>query len=713
MAALVFCVALAVRLWHIRQMQDTPYFATLMGDARGYDVWARDIAAGDWVGDAVFYQAPLYPYFLGLLYTVFGRDLWTVRTVQALLGALGCVLLASAGRRFFSPTVGLTAGVLLALYAPAVFFDGLIQKSSLDLFFVCAIAALVSHVATNADQKGWRWLALGLAAGLVSLTRENALLLVPIFAAWPLVRRNDPSADLRQGESPWRHRAAAAALVLAGTTAMLAPVALRNRALGGELLVTTSQFGPNFYIGNNPSADGTYASLRFGRGSPEYERQDATLLAERAEGRQLSPGEVSAYWTRRALAFAAGQPGRWLRLQLKKLALLVNAGEMLDTESLDAHAEWSWPLRLLAPVAHFGVVVPLAAIGLWVTWPLRSRLAILYAMIAAFAASTVAFYVFARYRHPLTPLLLLFAAAGMVHLWAAARGRQPRPTWGLAAATATAIVASNWPFLSQPLMHAITETNLGSAFYQDGRLGDAANHYRRAIDIDGTYAPAYNNLGVTLRAQGRVDDAIRVYRDGLRIRGDYPDLHYNLANALLERRQPIEAADHLRVAAETLPDSAGVRNNLGQALAEQGQLDAAVVELRRAVALDPSSPRAHHNLGNVLASKGEAQEALVSLRRAIDLDRGNAAAWYDAGSLSLEAGLVPDAVRQLGEAVRIAPGSAQSHNNLGIALAQSGRVPEALTEFERALALRPDFEDARRNLASLRLATDNLKAPAR
>jgi hypothetical protein len=34
-------------------------------------------------------------------------------------------------------------------------------------------------------------------------------------------------------------------------------------------------------------------SLRYGRGAPEYERQDATELAEHALGRSLTPAEVA------------------------------------------------------------------------------------------------------------------------------------------------------------------------------------------------------------------------------------------------------------------------------------------------------------------------------------------------------------------------------------------------------------------------------------
>ena len=84
---LIFAVAFAIRLVHIWQITPSPFFDVLLGDARGYDEWARRLAAGDWIGSEVFYQAPLYPYFLGLLYKIFGRDLLIVRICQAAIGS--------------------------------------------------------------------------------------------------------------------------------------------------------------------------------------------------------------------------------------------------------------------------------------------------------------------------------------------------------------------------------------------------------------------------------------------------------------------------------------------------------------------------------------------------------------------------------------------------------------------------------------------------
>src|SRR6266850_2624117 len=176
-AAAIFALALAGRLVHVWQIRRAPFFTVLMGDARAYDEWAQRIARGDWLGHEVFYQAPLYPYFLGTLYTIAGRDLLVVRLCQAIIGSLACVLLGLAASRFFSKQAGVIAGVALALYAPAIFFDGLLQKSVLDVFFVCLAIWLLSDLVEEPQkkpQKKLSWFWLGLAMGALSLTRENA-----------------------------------------------------------------------------------------------------------------------------------------------------------------------------------------------------------------------------------------------------------------------------------------------------------------------------------------------------------------------------------------------------------------------------------------------------------------------------------------------------------------------------------------------------------
>ena len=142
----VFATALVVRLAHVWQMRASPFFSVLMGDSRGYDEWAQRIAGGEWWGREVFYQAPLYPYFLGTIYAMAGRHLLLVRLVQALIGSASCVFVALAASRLVSRRAGIVAGAVLALYAPAIFFDGLLQKSVLDVFFVSLALWLIAQV---------------------------------------------------------------------------------------------------------------------------------------------------------------------------------------------------------------------------------------------------------------------------------------------------------------------------------------------------------------------------------------------------------------------------------------------------------------------------------------------------------------------------------------------------------------------------------------
>src|SRR5258705_170740 len=94
----LFTVAFALRLVPRLEARQLPFVDSLISDAASYDAWARQIAAGDWLGSEVFFQAPLYPYSLAAVYAVLGRDLLGLRVVQALVGAAGCLVLALAGR---------------------------------------------------------------------------------------------------------------------------------------------------------------------------------------------------------------------------------------------------------------------------------------------------------------------------------------------------------------------------------------------------------------------------------------------------------------------------------------------------------------------------------------------------------------------------------------------------------------------------------------
>src|SRR5436189_5511181 len=94
-------LALAVRLVYLWQSGASALASVLMGDSRQYDLWAQQIAGGQWLGSEIFYQTPLYPYLLAVVFKLAGHSLDIVRVLQAVFGAAACALLGHAGRRFF------------------------------------------------------------------------------------------------------------------------------------------------------------------------------------------------------------------------------------------------------------------------------------------------------------------------------------------------------------------------------------------------------------------------------------------------------------------------------------------------------------------------------------------------------------------------------------------------------------------------------------
>ena len=547
---LIVAVALAIRLVYLHQIEGIPFFYNLVSDAKGYDDWARQIAGGDWWGQTAFYQAPLYPYFLGLLKVIGADSLFVTRVVQALLGSLSCGLIGLAGTWFFSRRAGLWAGGILAVYPPAIFFDGLIQKTSLGQFLAAVLLVLLawehrrSHLAKLA--------AIGVVLGLFSLTRENALALVPVVAVWAVTsRRLQPARSTNR-----KSLLARLTLLLVGTAVVLVPVGLRNLCVGGEFALTTFQMGPNFFIGNNTDATGRYRPLVKGHETPQFERDDATRLAGEALGRRaedLTLGEVSDYWSRLAWQYIRSRPADWIKLLGIKWLLVWNAYEIPDSEGYCVYAEWAWLLGGLASLVHFGVLVPLAAAGVVLTWSRRRELWLLYAMVLVTALAVTAFYVFARYRYPLVPMLVLFAGAGVAEALALVQlQRWKLAAAGLMAAGLTAIVV-NVPVNPEGELDAMAWGNLGTALAQQGRIEPAVTCLERAVrGAPGAPEMRYN-LGLAYVQQGRLAEAVTEFRTALDLAPGLMEVDYQLAAALERLGRRDEAVLHYRQALKRNP----------------------------------------------------------------------------------------------------------------------------------------------------------------
>ncbi len=543
----VVVLALLIRLVYVLETGAVPMLRHLVGDAAGYYRWAEAVGSGQWLGSEPFYQAPLYPYVLAVIFRTLGDQVWLVRVVQAVWGAVAAGFLVVAVDRLFDRRAGLVAGVMAAVYGPAVFFDGIVQKASLGWLLTCALLAVMVRVGTPGASRLHVGLA-GVLVGLLALVRENALIWMVVLLFWLLVSCCGT-----------RRRIGRLAAFLVGVAVILAPVGIRNAVVGGEWSVTTFQAGPNFFIGNSAAATGRYQPLVPGHETPTFERRDAAELAQRAMGRELTAGEVSGYWMSRAWHDISADPGRWVRLLGGKLLMVWNAYEVSDVESQYVYDDSSVLLSVLGRVWHFGVLCPAAMVGIVATGRQWRRLWVFYAMIFSMSLAVAAFYVMARYRFPLAPLLIPFAAVGCVWIW----DKVVRRDFGsllrsIVPALAVAVIV-NWPIHDERRLDALAYMNVGVALAGQGDLDGALPYFYSAVAGHPESAEANSNLAQALALKGEYERAIEHYRRAVVVKPSLPGLHYNLAVALERTGRVKEAVRFYELAVERDPSDVDAR----------------------------------------------------------------------------------------------------------------------------------------------------------
>ncbi len=506
-------MALALRLLHWREIeQHDPFFAIASVDGAIYDAWAREILAGDWLGEGVLFLGPLYPGFIAGVYAIFGASLPVLKAVQAVLGAGTCVLVWGLARELFDRRVAALAGALAAAYGMLVFYGGTVMIVNLQVPLVVGLVWAVIRTLRHPSLPGW--VLCGGLLGLSALARQTVLLLAPLLALWILFGQ--------QGEHSFARRLAHGATFAVTIFALILPFTIRNYVVGDDLVLLNSTGGANFYMGNQRQADGTWTLPSIGArhrvDNPRAMRDAFERAAQDAVGHSLKPSQVSAYWLARGLDEIRADPGRWLGLELRKLGLFWNAYEVWNNRSVEVSRRFSWVLRL--PLVSFGAMVPFGLLGLILTARRWRELFPVHATLGVYLASALLFFVLSRYRLPAVVLLIPFAAFALVDLLESlARLRRSAGDAGARAVRAVGlrVVALlvlaglvHLPLDPGGRMH-MAYYNLGNKFRELERWDEAVEAYRASLEENPQAISTQNNLALTLELAGRRDEAIEAW----------------------------------------------------------------------------------------------------------------------------------------------------------------------------------------------------------
>ncbi len=359
-------------------------------DSAAYMAMATSLAKGgpmhDLFGSVAFYS-PGYPLLLAAPFALFSATPAVALAINLGLAAVTALMIHRLALRLAGDRrAALIATSAYALWLPSLLATATLAKENLTTPLLLGFAhAMLSLIDTR------RPLATATIAGLCYgagvLAGASSLLIAASVALALIMRRRRHGATIT---------GAAIAFSLA-TAAIIGPWLVHTSATFGHPVLTTNS-GFNLYLGNNPAATGDFVSIADTPVGPDWHRMRETL-GEEGSARAL--GE-------QARAYMRAHPGRTAQLAALKLVRFWTPNVPDANEQgtiVKAAIRWS-------DVAQHVLIVVLGSYGLW-QCRRNPDAALLAAIITSFWAVHAATYVIVRYREPIMPIMIVFAALAL------------------------------------------------------------------------------------------------------------------------------------------------------------------------------------------------------------------------------------------------------------------------------------------------------------
>ena len=397
-------------------------------DEQEFAAIAGHLAAGDGYVSNSYRSNPVVPVYLAFFLKFVGPDWLIPRIGQAAIGAATCALLARLTTRLANPTAGVIAGLVLAVYPAHIYMSG--------VFYVACIATYLSVLGIwlvvqlpDSQRRMKLAVAAGLVLGLCALTRATFLAYLPLA----------PLAVLWAAKRRWTKLLPASTVMFAVSLAVVVPWALRNSVMYGQPMLISSGLWETLWKGNNELANGgaddrnmvwgnyvwneRLAELAPGERAVIVERYDRiTADVEEAYGRNgdvyLARDEVLRPVV---IELITKDPARFASLFGAKVITLFEA--FSKTEKTNAST--SSGKQLVAAVSFYPVLL-LALAGMILVAGQHRRFMAIHLYLASFVFVYAMLTACTRFRLPIDPFLIVFAAIACDRITVRVFGLQTR-----------------------------------------------------------------------------------------------------------------------------------------------------------------------------------------------------------------------------------------------------------------------------------------------
>jgi 4-amino-4-deoxy-L-arabinose transferase-like glycosyltransferase len=374
---------------------------------REYERIAKSIISGQGFSSPYPYPSgptalvgPVYGYLLAGVFKLFGA-LTTASTLAALtlnnlLSSLICLPIVFIARRSFGPRIALWSGWAWAFYPHAVagsnswVWDTVLGTLLLTLLVLYTLK--LEH-----STKYMAWFGYGLLWVVAALTNANVLSVLPFFGGWVFYRQ-------------WRSRILRLGPIIAASLIFLigvAPWIWRSSHLYGRFVAFRGNFGLEVMVGN--SSDTSEPS--------NWNETPGSNLAQLQEFLRLGEPAYMAEKQREAAQVIKERPLWFAGQSLRRILYTW-------TNIWDFPPRWNLDDSGFPDVLIYTMFSVLAFIGLW--WAFLNRREQTIPLLFPLIFFPMVYYIThqddGRFRHPIDPVVIIFAACGLRSLFSRGAG---------------------------------------------------------------------------------------------------------------------------------------------------------------------------------------------------------------------------------------------------------------------------------------------------
>ncbi|MEW6708220.1 MAG: hypothetical protein AB1403_00195 [Candidatus Riflebacteria bacterium] len=380
--------------------QQTPLGMTPVLDGAENILLAEKIFQGTLPAEP-FYRAMLYPAFLSL-FRVLGFAHEDLNIIAAMVGLLfhfaNAILVAWISLLIWkSYRASFFALLFYGFYPPALHFAVDPFDITMGIFFLLLSCGLLIKSEISQDSLHFSGMA-GLSLGIGSLLRANIL---PMAAVWLFaMRRSD--------------RRFHSLLALIGVALPLLLGGLANYWHSGQFKIMPWQGPFNLYAANYEKANGKYFQQTLLLSDRELgvnpARLESEILYLKATGKNypIDIDDFNRWWREQTVKAITGQPVLWLKLVVKKIYYLFNNFEQYNNKTFSFHKQLS-PVLRYNPLC-FGLLFIFAGL-VAMNRPKIQNSSYIVQIFILISIGVLAFYVSARFRILVVPLLVIWSSA--------------------------------------------------------------------------------------------------------------------------------------------------------------------------------------------------------------------------------------------------------------------------------------------------------------